>query len=642
MPDTTPQPSRREQRLITIKEPNYHAKREEVIAGNLKRGNDGKFASVNGGSGSANPIPSVLRPKPKKGRKRRAAKPKKAPKVKLTPEQRKQQRDAAKQQQREQNRSTAVQALAQSDEMNPGAAKALLKFADNGGEDPQYTDGLVKSGLMERGEDGKPRLSATGRAAVNALNRGDARGAADRLSKGQSTAAAQRQRAAARQQRLAERQRKQTEREQKKREREAKRQPRRQARRPTPAPAPASPFRVAGKAHEPSSFTVFKDAHGAYRWLALSSNAYQDRDGEIVSTKALEADVARADADKSYGPLRWWHVGQPDPFNAVAPWGPGADLGMCDFNAMSGRVLIESGTFATPQIGMKVAAHADKLGVSIGFIHPLGQPDASGVFSDIRRFERSLAPRERVSNPFTTLTVSKELRPMDQSKMLELKALGFTDAEIASVVSRAQTTEKTADTQGVRFKADDMTAMIAQVTSLKALGLSDEQVIGAMTALKAPFPPIVEDEKAPIDTADVLDETVDAEPIDGDNMLNPGEIKAIADAVVAALGPLLGMEAKIGKMMDEFKTSVSGIGGAVATKDSEIADLKTQIADAQQRLKTLEGDQPAIGSNRASESNDAAAMALMLKQAGVGTSQPTNTQDMFAEWIISGQPPTAQ
>jgi hypothetical protein len=40
---------------------------------------------------------------------------------------------------------------------------------------------------------------------------------------------------------------------------------------------------------------VFKQANGQHRWILFSSNAYQDRDREIVKQAALEADVARTE-----------------------------------------------------------------------------------------------------------------------------------------------------------------------------------------------------------------------------------------------------------------------------------------------------------------------------------------------------------
>lgn len=142
-------------------------------------------------------------------------------------------------------------------------------------------------------------------------------------------------------------------------------------------------------------FTVYKQADGTLRWVAFSSNGYRDRDGEIVSTKALIDDVERADHDGDYGPLRWWHV-------------KGLDIGDCDFNMMHGRILIESGTFRSPEIGEVVRKEAPSLEISIGFVHPPTEPDKAGVFHHIRRFERSLVPKGRVSNRFTKLIVEKE------------------------------------------------------------------------------------------------------------------------------------------------------------------------------------------------------------------------------------------
>ncbi len=386
------------------------------------------------------------------------------------------------------------------------------------------------------------------------------------------------------------------------------------------------------------SFNVFKDANGRWRWVAISSTAYQDRDGEIVSTKALANDVARADADGKYGPLRWWHVGQPDPLNADAPWGKGVDLGWCDFNAMSGRALIESGTFVSEAIGAAVAAKAADLGLSIGFSHPLGQPDAERVFHDIRRFERSLAPKERVSNPFTTLTVSKELR-MDEMKIAALKSLGFTDAMITNVVAQAQTVEKTAADQGVRFKADDFAADVALFNRFKAAGLDDAQALKAVAATKEPPVAKKEDETPAEPTAAPAAPATPATQPAATQTASPG-IEALGNALVAQLVPQL------------TQAITTAMSGATTQKDSEIAQLKQQqaalLAQQQQldtQLKTLIGDQPAsnglMGANRASESPEAALIALGLKANGNG--QPTaNSADMFAEWIISGQPPASQ
>jgi hypothetical protein len=199
---------------------------------------------------------------------------------------------------------------------------------------------------------------------------------------------------------------------------------------------------------------VFKEASGRLRWVMLSSNSYQDTDKEIIAQAALEADVERADKEHNYGPLRWWHVGNPDPI-ARTP-GDGIDIGDCDFNAMHGRMLIESGTFRDERIGGAIKEHADTLAGSIGFFHPLNQPDSGGVFDNIHRFERSLLPRARASNQLTGLTVTKEQQDMAsmKEKYDQFVALLGGNATLAdSVVKQAEATQKAAQEAGLAFKA---------------------------------------------------------------------------------------------------------------------------------------------------------------------------------------------
>jgi len=148
-------------------------------------------------------------------------------------------------------------------------------------------------------------------------------------------------------------------------------------------------FKESGKR---SGVYVTKDTSGNWRWITFSSNPYRDRDKEIVSYQALLKDVERADHDGHFGPLRWWHV-------------PGVDLGECDYNAMLGRILVESGTFVSEKVARTIQENQHELGVSIGFTHPVGEPDSEGVFHNIRRFERSLCPQGRVSNLFTQFQV---------------------------------------------------------------------------------------------------------------------------------------------------------------------------------------------------------------------------------------------
>lgn len=306
------------------------------------------------------------------------------------------------------------------------------------------------------------------------------------------------------------------------------------------------------------SFKVAKDRAGRLRWVAVSSTAFKDRDGEIVSTKALAQDCARADATGSYGPLRWWHV-------------PGLDVGDCDYNAVAGRSLIESGTFRDERIGAAIASKSAELALSIGFVHPHTDPDSSGVFHQVQRFERSLAPAGKVSNLFTRLVVG-DMTMLTQEKAQQLRALVGDDL-LRDLLLTVDQTEKTADAAGVAYKAADEAGTEADVA---------------------------------VEVAPVEAETADTdEGYVGD--LKPAEFKALLiGAFQEAMGPLheaISVESKMRGAIDELKTMVGGyttkkdadqsqLVGQQAAHADQVAQLSKQIADAQRTLKELVGEQP--------------------------------------------------
>lgn len=198
------------------------------------------------------------------------------------------------------------------------------------------------------------------------------------------------------------------------------------------------PERGLGAFENTDKLAIFKQADGRHRWLALSSSAFQDRDREIVSTKALENDVERADSDGNYGPLRFWHE-------------PGVDLGTCDYNAMEGRVLIESGTFYDESLAERLKTYADEIELSIGFIHPPDEPDAGGVYHHIRRFERSLVERGMASNLLTQFVVNSKEHIMDEKKKSLLEKWIGPDLA-ARFIGQAKESQKVAEEAGLKFK----------------------------------------------------------------------------------------------------------------------------------------------------------------------------------------------
>jgi len=147
----------------------------------------------------------------------------------------------------------------------------------------------------------------------------------------------------------------------------------------------------------PAISFVFKE-NDTYRWALLSSNGFRDKDGEIVSTKALERDVAQWELEGALDqPLRFWHIPLVDDYSK------GLEIGACDFRMVQGHTLIESGTFLTKEIGEAVFKVQDKLAASLGFRHSPIEPDSDKIFNTIRTFERSLLPKESASNSLTYL-----------------------------------------------------------------------------------------------------------------------------------------------------------------------------------------------------------------------------------------------
>jgi hypothetical protein len=325
---------------------------------------------------------------------------------------------------------------------------------------------------------------------------------------------------------------------------------------------------------QPSTFKIFKDTAGRDRWVAQSSTAFQDRDREIVSTKALADDCAWADRhDNAYGPLRWWHT-------------PGLDLGDCDFNAMHGRVLIESGTFRSPQIAQKVAQASAGLEISLGFLHLPSEPDADGVFHHIRRFERSLVPRGKASNRFTAFTVKETRMSFDPTKVAALKTLGFSDDDITALQSQAAATEKSATDQGVAFKADEPECPDVVLNGITYKAFPPK-------AADAPAEGTPEEEAA--ESPEEEQTEMDAGEGDAGGLtLSPEDLDAIGQSIGAvlsqALAPLMGLLDMEKKMQGHVQTMMAPYQ---ATKDAESAQTKEQLTTLAAQVAELTGDQPA-------------------------------------------------
>lgn len=142
--------------------------------------------------------------KPAKGKAPKSPKAPKAAKPKLTPEQRAAQRAAEQAQKRQANHDAVRQAMADQDKgIAPAGFDNLLALGGGKEPDAQGADSLTQMGLAVRGRDGVLRLTAAGRGAISAADRGDAKGAIDAISAAGDAMATQAERTRSAQERTA-------------------------------------------------------------------------------------------------------------------------------------------------------------------------------------------------------------------------------------------------------------------------------------------------------------------------------------------------------------------------------------------------------------------------------------------------------
>lgn len=237
-----------------------------------------------------------------------------------------------------------------------------------------------------------------------------------------------------------------------------------------------------------ASLKITKDASNNYRWTMVTSSAFEDREDETISIKALIADVERTDKSNDSGPLRFWHIGKP--VIATKSPGQGIDIGTVDFRAIHNKSLIESGTFINKAIG-EAFGKADNLAASIAFFHPVDQPDKDGVYHTIHSFERSLLPQGKQANLLSVGPLIEKDVDMDKAKMDAFTEIVGEDAA-KIFLGDTEDKEKRAEAAGISSKESDQTIDMVEFTKAIAGVLPDvvkpivqTEIKSAMETLKA-------------------------------------------------------------------------------------------------------------------------------------------------------------
>lgn len=321
-----------------------------------------------------------------------------------------------------------------------------------------------------------------------------------------------------------------------------------------------------------SNFTVTKDAKGEYRWTLISSSAYVDRDGEIVTEEALERAVEKMKATGEYGNLLWWHTP--------------IVLGKADFAMVHAHQLLESGTFASKDIAQKVEAAAAGLGASIGFGHTPDQP-RNKEYHDIAIKERSLLPRGKESNLFTRLRVAggsrmKELTAEKRAGLVALLGEDEANAHIA-VMER---TKKEADDAGVtRKEAAPPKGWFQRFKEALAAIPEPEEDEGDDVDLEE-LAEDIEAEAAALaeEKAKKADKAEDTDP--DDMPMTRREVKAM----IAAWEK----DAKKEAETVATKAEVAAVKEVQTTTTAVITELTNTVKELQEQLKEVRGEQPRV------------------------------------------------
>jgi hypothetical protein len=343
-------------------------------------------------------------------------------------------------------------------------------------------------------------------------------------------------------------------------------------------------------------FTVFKDAKGQYRWVGVSSSAAEDHDGETVSLKALQEDVANKDATGTHGPLNWWHTP--------------IVLGKCDFNAMDGPLLVESGTFVNSQVAVAVEkAISDgvfKPAMSLEFEHSEpGPPVLQGrVFQRINKVGRALLPAEKASNLLTNFQVyslnsalaGKAVEVKDNKKMIPEEKLKLLEQAMPkhlldALLTGNEVAIKSAEMAGIAFKS--MAPAVAEPVAVVAPEPAPAPV--EVAPVPAPAPVVNEIAAAPAPApAPVEDGEVEAEPLDTEALFE-SLTQSITDRVLAGLATTQATATK--EVSDLLALQTVALKDNTAALNKVVAENEALKA----RLGALEGTQPAAVKARASQ-----------------------------------------
>lgn len=214
----------------------------------------------------------------------------------------------------------------------------------------------------------------------------------------------------------------------------------------TPTAPPAQPAgfmeRVKSLFNRPDSspFQVFKAVDGKHYWMARHTNIFEDRDKEILSSKAHAAYVARV------------ALGLVDPPELWAYHTKGTRHGQADIVWEHAGFVFAIGHFDdTPEGQKAIKAYQKRKGkieLSHGFTYPRWALK-SGVYDSYNTYEISTLPAGAASNPYTTFEEVNNMAMSEKQQNWIKESLG------EEALKKALEAQGQAEKEGETLKALD-------------------------------------------------------------------------------------------------------------------------------------------------------------------------------------------
>jgi len=199
---------------------------------------------------------------------------------------------------------------------------------------------------------------------------------------------------------------------------------------------------------ESSGLTAQKALDGKTWLLTWTTNAFQDREGEIFTTKSIENYVARHAAESIKGKFDFWHL-------------PGTEFGTIMWQGIEGRFLIESGPFDDTDIGRK----AEEFFLAYPNGHPEIAPEGWGTSHEYKYIQgdREDGVYDWFEKKLTTVLPFSAAANQHNPQQLEVMTVNIKQLEAlagiwgpdiaAQIVEMGKSQTKAKEQDGVAFKS---------------------------------------------------------------------------------------------------------------------------------------------------------------------------------------------